>query len=75
MVRVPTVARFSLAVIGLAVLTVSLVASQTRTRLIPQATLAKVIEESLIIVGWVANWRPLEIYLYDWWPIVRRRRS
>jgi hypothetical protein len=60
--------------IGVTVLTVSLIASQTLTRLIPQATLAKVIEESLIIVGWVANWRPLEIYLYDWWPIVRRRQ-
>jgi hypothetical protein len=23
----------------------------------------------LQIVGWVAMWRPLEIYLYDWWPI------
>jgi hypothetical protein len=22
----------------------------------------------------VANWRPLEIYLYDWWPIRRRIR-
>ena len=32
------------------------------------------VEESLIIVGWVANWRPIEIYLYDWWPIVRRIR-
>ena len=21
------------------------------------------------IVGWVAMWRPLEIFLYDWWPI------
>ena len=26
-------------------------------------------EASLSIVGWVAMWRPLEIYLYDWWPI------
>jgi len=26
-------------------------------------------EVSLSIVGWVALWRPLEIYLYDWWPI------
>jgi hypothetical protein len=32
------------------------------------------VQESLIIVGWVANWRPIEIYLYDWWPIRRRRR-
>jgi len=32
-----------------------------------------VIEESLLIFGWVANWRPIEIFLYDWWPINRRR--
>jgi hypothetical protein len=28
--------------------------------------------ESLTIGGWVAMWRPMEIYLYDWWPISRR---
>ncbi len=27
------------------------------------------VELGLQIVGWVAMWRPLEIYLYDWWPI------
>ena len=26
------------------------------------------LRESLVIGGWVAMWRPLEIYLYDWWP-------
>jgi hypothetical protein len=25
--------------------------------------------ESLLIGGWVAMWRPLEVFLYDWWPI------
>jgi hypothetical protein len=30
-------------------------------------------EESLTIGGWVAMWRPMEIYLYDWWPLWRRR--
>jgi len=30
---------------------------------------ASIIEESLTIGGWVAMWRPLEIYLYDWWPL------
>ena len=29
---------------------------------------------SLLIGGWVAMWRPLQIFLYDWWPVVRRRR-
>jgi len=27
------------------------------------------VKESLVIAGWVALWRPLEIFLYDWWPI------
>jgi hypothetical protein len=30
--------------------------------------------EALVIVGWVALWRPLEIFLYDWWPIHWQRR-
>ena len=30
---------------------------------------AKLLEESLVIGGWVAMWRPLEVFLYDWWPI------
>jgi hypothetical protein len=21
----------------------------------------------------VANWKPIEIFLYDWWPLLRRR--
>ena len=32
------------------------------------------VRESLIIAGWVAMWRPLEIFLYDWWPIRDRAR-
>ena len=28
----------------------------------------------LLILGWVANWKPLETFLYDWWPIRRRLR-
>ncbi|MDD3651326.1 hypothetical protein [Immundisolibacter sp.] len=37
-------------------------------------TLRDILAEGLLISGWVAMWRPLEIYLYDWWPLVRRRR-
>ncbi len=33
------------------------------------STWAGILNESFIIVGWVAMWRPLEIYLYDWWPL------
>ena len=31
---------------------------------------AALLREGLLIVGWVAMWRPLEVFLYDWWPIL-----
>jgi hypothetical protein len=31
--------------------------------------LSDVARESLTIAGWVAMWRPIQIYLYDWWPL------
>ena len=37
-------------------------------------TWASVLRESLTIAGWVAMWRPMQIYLYDWWPLRRRTR-
>lgn len=30
--------------------------------------------EGLTIAGWVAMWRPMEIYLYNWWPLYRRQK-
>jgi len=37
-------------------------------------TWAAVLRESLTIAGWVAMWRPMQIYLYDWWPLLQLRR-
>ena len=34
----------------------------------------QIVDEGLYIVGWVAMWRPLEIFLYDWRPIWHRLR-
>jgi hypothetical protein len=28
-----------------------------------------ILREGFLIGGWVAMWRPIEIFLYDWWPI------
>ena len=41
----------------------------------PHGTGIEILRESLSIVGWVAMWRPLEIYLYDWWPVRAERRN
>ena len=32
-----------------------------------------IVDEGLLILGWVALWRPTEVLLYDWWPLARRR--
>ncbi|WP_298826562.1 hypothetical protein [uncultured Piscinibacter sp.] len=29
----------------------------------------ELLRQGLVICGWVAMWRPLEIFLYGWWPI------
>ena len=33
-----------------------------------------VLTEGLLLIGWVALWRPVEIFLYDWWPIRRQQQ-
>jgi hypothetical protein len=57
--------------IGLPLLAICLVASQMIGNILGPHPWSRVIEESFIILGWVANWKPLEIFLYDWWPIRR----
>ncbi len=53
---------------GLVFLGLCLALSQSLPQLVPTA-FSTFFEESLLIAGWVAMWRPLEIYLYDWWPL------
>lgn len=33
-----------------------------------------IIQEGFLISGWVAMWKPLDVFLYEWWPIQHRRR-
>ena len=35
-------------------------------------TLSDIVGEGILIIGWVAMWRPLEMFLYEWVPIRRR---
>ena len=37
---------------------------------ISESGFAALLREGLLIGGWVAMWRPLEVFLYDWWPIL-----
>jgi hypothetical protein len=35
----------------------------------------EVLHDGLAILGWVSMWKPMEVLLYDWWPIRRERRA
>jgi hypothetical protein len=63
--------RLSLA-IGLAVLGVCMLVIQLLEISQKQSTISQMTEQGLFILGWVAIWRPLEIFLYDWWPLKKR---
>jgi len=66
------VGRRSLA-IGLCALVVTAMVNQAVRHYLPESPIGSLIAEGFFILGWVANWRPLEIFLYDWWPIKRKR--
>ncbi len=59
--------------IGLIFLASCLLISEALARQSP-GTLLSLVRESFTIGGWVAMWRPMEIYLYDWWPLRRLGR-
>jgi len=65
------IGRYSL-LVGLVVLASCVTAGELIARVFA-APFGTLVKEGLIILGWVANWRPIEIFLYDWWPIVRHR--
>ena len=70
--RLMKVGRQSL-LVGVAFLALCLSISEWLLHRSPHPVLTMV-REGLTIGGWVAMWRPMEIYLYSWWPLQRRGR-
>src|SRR5687768_16531308 len=60
--------------IGVAFLILVFVTAHITGLVRSEAGFGTLVRESMLILGWVAMWRPLEIFLYDWWPIVSERR-
>jgi hypothetical protein len=57
--------------IGLAFVTLCLLVAEAIGQS-STSTAHTIARESLTIVGWVAMWRPMQLFLYDWWPLARR---
>ncbi len=67
------IGRYSLA-IGVSALVLCAALSRSLLTYVGRNEFGRFFNEGLLILGWVANWRPIEIFLYEWWPIARRRR-
>lgn len=60
------------AVVGLLFMAV-LLGSVQAVLLLTDSHIVKAVSESLMIVAWVAVWRPAELLLYEHWPVRRQR--
>ena len=60
--------------IGLTVLAVATALGDFLATLMKTSRIGEIVRESLTIGGWVSMWRPLEVFLYDWWPIRNEAR-
>jgi hypothetical protein len=67
------VGRTSLA-IGLVVLASAVALGNFLASLMKGGEVGQILREMLVVGGWVSMWRPLEIFLYDWWPIREEAR-
>ena len=65
--------RLSLA-IGLSILSLCLVLGWLLLRKLGESPVSQILKESFLIFGWVAIWKPSDIFLYEWPPIARRRK-
>ncbi len=60
--------------IGLMFLISCILAHHLIANLGEEGLLRSVLEEGFLIIGWVAMWHPVNLFLYEWWPIRRRQR-
>ena len=65
--------RWSL-LIGLLFLGVAIVLGDLLIGLVGRWDYGAILGHGLLIGGWVALWRPFEIFLYEWWPILGEAR-
>src|SRR5215475_14050982 len=61
-------------VIGLAALAGAIALGDFLATLMKGSRIGEIARESLTIGGWVSMWRPLEVFLYDWWPMRNEAR-
>jgi len=60
--------------VALIVLSFCLVLAWGIGRNLKEGPVSQILQESFVIIGWVAIWHPSNIFLYSWPPMARRRK-
>lgn len=55
--------------IGMVFLALAIVISDVIGNLLSYQRYVTLVQETVVIGGWVALWHPINIFLYEWWPI------
>ncbi len=59
---------FKTLIIGLSFLSLVIFITSLLDDLIKSSLLKSFIKEGLLLIGWVSMWKPINIFLYEWWP-------
>ncbi len=59
---------------GLTALVVLLLLAEIIRRRLP-GPVGEIIHTGLVILAWVVLWKPVDVLLYEWWPLVQQRRE
>lgn len=55
--------------IGVVFVAVAILVSDAIAGLFTSHRLVQLVQDSVVIAAWVALWHPVNIFLYDWWPV------
>ncbi|MCP4912233.1 MAG: hypothetical protein GY909_03865 [Oligoflexia bacterium] len=65
---------FKTLMIGLVFLSISVFFSYSISKTIENDMLKSFLKEGFLLLGWVSMWKPINIFLYEWWPLTARRK-
>jgi hypothetical protein len=61
-------------VIGLGFVALAIAIGESIAHVISDERRAQIVADSAVIGAWVALWHPINIFLFDWWPLRRKAK-
>ncbi len=65
---------FKSLLIGLSFFSFAVLVSKSITLQLPSGFYGEFVKEGLLLMGWVSMWKPINIFLYEWWPLLELKK-